>query len=450
MDKNYKKLVGTLLEKGLLVAPENEGSFCKERGIELKRMDNGTVFISIKHKVEDFRNTSLNMFFRGGSLQDKPKKDGTAHFLEHLFFSKELTEQFTKDFSSANAWTDARSIHFKYWGTTNSEFPNFSFYATLGLYMDSIKNYPALLDVEYFSKVKNTIHSEIDQDDGDFYSQANDAFMRHVMDPDNFRNKDILGTHESLDGIVVPDIRQYLNENIVNNNLTVSLFANGDSSDYEFTKKKVISELQNFNRTGNTLSQSFFYDTDKLNKNYGKNKKVRLNIKNGLVKYISYFVIPVGYWSKEALMLSTLYDFLRDKLYVLSRSRGLGYRVDITSYSLLSGQIVVSFTTFLNNREYKTEGKVFEALVSEIIRSVVDYQDDLKKFIDTQRVYNKATPLRKSEIIDDAVFGIERFGLLFDTVKYHQIKSDLDINGIIGLYEKFRNIPRNTFIVGDI
>lgn len=233
---------------------------------EIFNLSHGGKVLFQKHK--GIRGISVKFNFTAGAFNDKKGKLGTAHFLEHAFFSfpnakmtREEKSAYLMKFEFFNAYTSG-SFMSVVARVTEDEFEDVIDFMTEQFY--SVK-----FNKEEFEKEKKIINDEIKTLICTNKSQYYNIFRTQMIKEPHFNNliASCAGTNESVDKITLKDLIDFKNKYITQNNLVVNICGNISKKRVKSVMKKYIeprigySDMQGFlpRQANETYSPCYHY-----------------------------------------------------------------------------------------------------------------------------------------------------------------------------------------------
>ncbi|MFW5853056.1 MAG: M16 family metallopeptidase [Patescibacteria group bacterium] len=178
--------------------------------ISQKRLKNGSNLIHIK--ISNWPLSLISVWFKTGSRYDPIKKEGLAHFVEHLFFKK------TKNYNTPQKkFKEIESLGIELNAYTTKE--NTVYYhsqikesteKSISLLLDSLKNH--LITAKDVESEKKVILDELNRD-----YQDSDSYIYTLAEanlwPQDPIGRNILGTKDSINKITFKDVKDFIKNN---------------------------------------------------------------------------------------------------------------------------------------------------------------------------------------------------------------------------------------------
>ena len=187
---------------------------------------------------------SIDIWCKAGSSFENGRKNGTAHFLEHMIFkgNKRIKPgEFDKKIESlggmSNASTGYDDVHYYVL------IPQDNFRESLALLTNIVLT--PQIDKKEFHKEKNVVIDEIKQQNDQPDEKLFNYFLRRVWESDCY-GKSILGTENSIKLLGVNDLENFHKENYTNNNICIAIAGNLSKSIYKIIEEyefKFLNEL---------------------------------------------------------------------------------------------------------------------------------------------------------------------------------------------------------------
>lgn len=220
------------------------------------RLSNGIRVIA--EPLTSFRSVSFGIWVKTGSRNERPETNGISHFIEHMLFkgtdnysAKEIAEIFDGIGGNVNAFT-AKEYTCYYAKVLDEHLP-------IAVEVLAAMFYRSVYAASEMDKEKNVIYEEIAMyedtpDDLVHDLVAKAAYGSHAL------GYPILGTQENLEGFTSEDLRQYLKDYYVADEIVVSV-AGHLIDGYEELLEKHFGSIPLPGSHPNAVSPAFVGDT---------------------------------------------------------------------------------------------------------------------------------------------------------------------------------------------
>jgi len=402
----------------------------------------------------DLKKASININFVAGSRYNPPKKEGLAHFLEHLMFSESFDEFFSLNQANNNAYTNSDAVRFVFTGDLNFDYPTYSVPAVIDKSFTLIHKLYGLDDDADFVSTRTTIKNEIENYQANYDRRCMDEFRDLIFHKQSSWVIENLGTRKSLDMITKQDILDYHKKYFGSQNMLVSALVEADKRQFDLLNKKLTEVTSNIDKDAHiNTPEVLMYDTvnDSHKFNTGKVIKKSIDIKNGLITTIGYikFNIPM----KQGIEQKALYiigNVLADKIFQLSRVEGLSYRVNSSYFQTVDDDFIVLVSSVDGNTDWDKKFAKFKNFVESFLNNTDKYQYLFKNELEMEKIRQLATPLSQASVLDYVVGGLKSYDHMRNVdimlEQYRSITMD-HVDYVLG---QMKNITPNYLCVGDI
>ena len=450
----YQQRLKAFLDAGLLVPKTEEESYAKKHNINLGRFKNGAKYVSTISTRDDLKKASVNINFAAGSRYNPIKKDGLAHFLEHLMFSESFDEFFSLNQASINAYTNSDVVRFVFVGDLNFDYPTYSLPAVIDKSFTLIHRLYGLDDDADFISTRETIKNEIENYQANYDRRCMDTFRELIFHKQSSWVIQNLGTKKSLDRITKQDILDYHKKYFGSQNILVSALVEADKRQFDMLNKKLTDIASAVDKEANeNTPEVLMYDVinDSHKFNTGKVIKKSLDIKNGLITTIGYikFTIPM----KQGVEQKALYivgNVLADKIFQLSRVEGLSYRVNSSYFQTVDDDFIILVSSIDGNTDWDKKFAKFKNFVENFLNNTNKYQYLFKNELEMEKIRQLATPLSQAAILDYVTGGLRNYDHMRNVdIMLEQYRA-ITMNHVDYVLGQMKNLTPNYLCVGDI
>ena len=296
----------------------------------------------VVEEMSGFESVAFNMFFKTGSINEKPSEYGISHFIEHMMFkgtkkrdSFEISKAFDDLGASVNAYTSFESTCY-YTKCASEHIEN-----CVEIFSDMLFN--SVFDKTEMEREKNVVIEEIKM-----YADDPQSMVEMLANKNFYCNlpyaRDISGTITNVKSITQGKMFAYKNKFYVPQNLTLSFAGKINLKTAEKLVEKYF--LNNFEFVGEKVEHQF---ENRANINYGKQFKdneqsqVVVSFPGLSNKSTDKFVAKVFNKAFGSGMSSILFQSIREKL-------GLVYSIySSVSANYAGGDLSISFATSNKN-----------------------------------------------------------------------------------------------------
>lgn len=372
----------------------------------------GARLMYVKNKIN--KTTNVEISFMGGSSEEKIP--GSAHFVEHLFFSgtdklsaQEVKKQYF-DFSVANAYTNFRDITFMGRIFTNELE---KYLSTVAMLITESTFSPKAIENE-----KKIVIQEINSSKDDNRTNFYDTDLSKIFDRDML-NENVIGSEKSVKSIKQKDVLDFVNNYFVANNVDVYICTPLSAGkvkkmviDALLSKLKVTDNFKKpklfyFNTTDFNYYQSIYKDIGKM--------YLSIDFK------VNHNVYDLDFYVKEKLIRYMINDISYGLMKTLRQDKSLVYYADYN----LTYEEDASFVQIITESDKNN--------ANQIIETVAEYVKDLKEkgflpeqFEKAKRIIRYSHESRTFTPIDflDKLYEFRKYGKILDSEKiYTQIMS---------------------------
>ena len=187
--------------------------------IKTTRLKNGITVVS--EALEFVKSVSIGIWIKNGSVDEHPENNGISHFIEHMMFkgslkrdAKEIAEEMARIGGRINAFT-AKEYTCYYAHTLDEH---------LHIAVDVLSDmlcHPALKEDE-IEKEKGVILEEISMSDDSPEDIVHDQLENEVFGSSPL-SLDILGTRDNVSSFTSEQLRAYIRENYVAENIVIAI-----------------------------------------------------------------------------------------------------------------------------------------------------------------------------------------------------------------------------------
>jgi len=208
--------------------------------IEKYKQDNGLSVLL--EPVDGVVSVSVGLWIKTGSRHERPEQYGYAHFVEHMLFKG------TENYSAQDLAKMVDRVGGQHNAATNREYTCYyinvvSDYLELAIEILADMFYNSLLDPEELGKEKNVIIEEIRMYEDTPDEFIHDLFMENMLTGHPLSHS-ILGSIENISATTDTKLREFYNEQYVNDNAILAIAGKFD----EDKAKSLVEKLFNNNR----------------------------------------------------------------------------------------------------------------------------------------------------------------------------------------------------------
>ncbi len=184
---------------------------------------------------------SIDIWCKAGCSFEQFKKNGTAHFLEHMIFkgnNRIMPGEFDYVIESlggfSNASTGYDDVHY------HVLVPPHNFKESLALLTNIV--FSPSFDEREFKKEKGVVIDEIKQQNDQPDERLFNYFLKRVWQ-NNYYSKPILGEENDIKFLEINDLKEFHNQNYFKENVSIAIAGNLSSNIYKLFEEFELSEI---------------------------------------------------------------------------------------------------------------------------------------------------------------------------------------------------------------
>ncbi|QUI22998.1 insulinase family protein [Vallitalea pronyensis] len=230
--------------------------------IKVRRLDNGLCVVGEENSF--VRSVAMGIWIKNGSVDEEGHNTGVSHFIEHMMFkgtksrsARDIADEMSEVGGRINAFTGKEYMCY-YAHTLDNHFD-----VALDVLSDMLLN-SAIRD-EDMEKEKGVIIEEINM-----YEDSPEEIVHDLIQEEAWKatplGNNILGTKEIINGFTSEDIRAYMDQHYIPENIVVSVVGKFDFDDiFEKINSKfsVLQDKKAVPRKSKTEYQRCFVTKDK-------------------------------------------------------------------------------------------------------------------------------------------------------------------------------------------
>jgi len=194
--------------------------------VKTTRLQNGITLVS--EALDFVKSVSMGIWIKNGSVDETPENNGISHFMEHMMFkgsakrdAKEIAEEMARIGGRINAFT-AKEYTCYYAHTLDEHLP-----IAIDVLADML-THPALKEEE-IEKEKGVILEEISMSEDSPEDIVHDQLENAVFGNTPL-SLDILGPRENVKSFTAQQLRTYVNNHYVANNIVIAVAGSFDEN----------------------------------------------------------------------------------------------------------------------------------------------------------------------------------------------------------------------------
>lgn len=209
--------------------------------IHYKKFNNGLRLIV--NKMSSLMSVTMGIIVHTGASQESDKEDGISHFIEHMMFkgtktrsAYEISDQMDRIGAQVNAFT-AKDITCYYAKSTTGHASE-AFEILADLFLESV--FPD----DEMDREKGVVIEEINMNEDTPDDLCLDLLANAYFGNSGY-GRNILGTRKNVENFGVADIKNYMSEHYVPQNIVISMAGNIEPELAEELVEKYFSDLKN-------------------------------------------------------------------------------------------------------------------------------------------------------------------------------------------------------------
>ena len=189
----------------------------------LTTLDNGLRVIT--HNIPGATSVSANICVQAGSKYETCSNSGVSHFLEHMLFKGTKSWPTPESLSGAieNIGGEINALTSKEYTMYWAKVPYTQWKVATNILLDMCMN--PLMESAEIDRERNVIHEELRMYT-DHPSYQSELGIDELMFPEHPMGREIVGSHESLEGLKQSEIQAYFYEHYNPSNLIITITGN--------------------------------------------------------------------------------------------------------------------------------------------------------------------------------------------------------------------------------
>ena len=189
----------------------------------LTTLDNGLRVIT--HNIPGATSVSANICVQAGSKYETCSNSGVSHFLEHMLFKGTKSWPTPESLSGAieNIGGEINALTSKEYTMYWAKVPYTQWKVATNILLDMCMN--PLMESAEITRERNVIHEELRMYT-DYPSYQSELGIEELMFPEHPMGREIVGSHESLEGLKQSEIQAYFYEHYNPSNLIITITGN--------------------------------------------------------------------------------------------------------------------------------------------------------------------------------------------------------------------------------
>ncbi len=404
----------------IFVPTHLEQDYCREQGIELRKLANGITILGVPRIVADRAHATVKFNLASGAHFDPLGKSGLHHFMEHIVVSE--IAHLSRSFGvSMNAVTSAEFVQIFFDdAVANPAVPTYGLWQTLPLVRQLFNNPFHFIDnVDDAVEIeKRVILAELDE--LVLRTKVRNASVAIIFDGSHPARNSVIGTPKDIRSISSIDVYKIAQPLFHPNGLNISVITEGEKDNCREAVDVLAGLFHNY--TGDPNHQRPHIDFslyDGLNPEFkgGKIYRAEVGLGTGRADVSFIWRVPFQWCLQEHGVINEMVEFLDTKLRQFYRQNGLGYSSRAQAIHLHTSSLVKINMDLPRQLTYDYDS-ITGLLLPQLVEKVISADNNvLVSYSDQRRLARAAEPL----------FIPSQFDLLTETFQTHGRILDLGV-----------------------